>query len=72
MPKSFNRFTNYISSHVALAIDLHSASVEDLAIVFCFFDFQETKESPIKTQKLVVDLLVSGQVPQSESAKALS
>ena len=42
----------------------------DLETVFCFLDFQEIKKSPRKMQKLVMDLLESGQAAQSTSAKA--
>ena len=37
-------------SQVATAMDLYSASAEDLKAVFCFLDFQDTKESPMKMQ----------------------
>ena len=51
---------------------LYSASAEDRDTVFCFFDFQEISESPIKTQNPVVDRLVSGHVTQLESTKAFN
>lgn len=35
----------------------------------CLFDFQETEEPPIKTQKPLIDFLLSGQAPQLESMK---
>ena len=35
-------------SHVATTMDLYLASAEDLDIVDYFFDFQDTKESPMK------------------------
>jgi hypothetical protein len=38
--------------------------------VVCFLDFQEINESPKKIQKPDIDLLVSGQLAQSESQKA--
>lgn len=51
---------------------LYLALAEDLETVGCFLDFQKTKESPMKSQCPVVDLLVSGHCPQSASAYALS
>ena len=50
----------YTISQVATAINLYSAFVEDLEIMDCFFDFQDTKESPMKMLYPVIDLLVSG------------
>lgn len=50
----------------------YSASAEERDVVDCFFDFQETKESPRKIQKPVTERLVSGQEAQSASQKALS
>ena len=40
---------NYIISQVPLAIDLYSASTEDLETVCCFFDFHDMRESLIST-----------------------
>ena len=51
---------------------LYSASAEDRDTVLCFLDFQEISESPTKTQNPIVERLVSGHVPQSESAKAFN
>lgn len=48
------------------------SSEEDRETVACFLDFHETKESPRKMQKSVMDLQVSGHVAQSESLNALS
>ena len=62
----------HINSQVTFAIDLYSISAEDLDTACCFLDFYETRESPIKTQKPVTDLLVSRKVAQSASAKAFS
>jgi hypothetical protein len=53
-------------------MDLYSASAEDLEMVCCFLDFQDTKESPRKRQKPVTDFLVSGHAAQSASQNALS
>ena len=68
MCKSLNKVSIHINSHVAFAMALYSASTEDLEIVCYFFDFQETKESPMKTRITVIDLLVFGHAAQSESA----
>lgn len=35
---------SHVSSHVKAAIDLYSASAEDLETVCCFLDFYETRE----------------------------
>ena len=53
-------------------MDLYSTSAEDLKTILCFFDFQEIKESPMETQNPVMERFVSGQVAQSESAKAFN
>jgi hypothetical protein len=50
----------------------YSASAEDLETVDCFLYFQDIKELSRKTQKLVMDRLVSTQPAQSESQKAFS
>lgn len=68
---SLSKACNQVISQATLAIDLYSASAEDLKMVFCFFDFHETNVSIMKTQKSVTDFLVSGQVSQSELEKAL-
>lgn len=60
------------SSLVVADKALYSASAEDLDRVLCFFVFQDTKESPRKTQNPVIDFLVPRQEPQSASAKAWS
>ena len=48
-------------SETADAILLYSASTELLETVCCFFDFQETKDSPNLMTYPVIDLLVLGQ-----------
>lgn len=48
---------------------LYSDSSVDLEIVCCFFDFQETRETLIKIQNPVIDLIVLGQEAQYASAK---
>lgn len=58
-------------SQTATAKELYSNFVKDRDIVFCFLDFHEIKESPGKTQKLVIDLLMSGQEAESTFAKAI-
>lgn len=50
---------------------LYSALEESRDVVACFFDFQDTKVAPKKTQNPVTDLGVVGQVVQSESENAL-
>ena len=52
-----------------LVVDLYSTSVDDRDTVCCLFDFQETKEPPMKTQKPLIDFLLLGQAPQSKSVK---
>lgn len=48
----------------------YSASADDLEMVDCFLALHETKESPKKMQKPVVDFLESGHAPQSALEKA--
>lgn len=69
--KSQRRKSNQTISHTTTAIELYSASANDLETIFCFLDFHETKESPKKIQKPIINLLVSGPDAQSTSAKAL-
>lgn len=47
----------------------YSASPNDLEMVDCFLAFHETKESPKKMQKPVVDFLELGDAPQSALEK---
>jgi hypothetical protein len=54
---------------VACANARYSASEEDLETTFCFLLFQLINDLPKKKQRPVVDLLVSGHAPQSESEK---
>jgi hypothetical protein len=54
------------------AIARYSPSAEDLETVDCFLDVQDIKELSRKTQKPVMDRLVSTQQAQSESQKAFS
>ena len=53
-----------------MAKALYSASTEDLLTVGCLFDFQDIRESPMKTVKPVTLRLVSMQPPQSLSEYA--
>ncbi|MFS7910652.1 hypothetical protein Hanom_Chr02g00108751 [Helianthus anomalus] len=69
---SLNRFSSHNISHVALHIDLYSASAEDRETTLCFLLFQETKEPPRKMQKPVTNLRLSTHLAQSESAKAVN
>ena len=61
MCKSLKRERNHIILQVAFAIDRYLASIEAMEMVCCFFDFQETRESLMKIQKPLIDLLVFGQ-----------
>lgn len=70
--KSFSKEISQTISQVARAMDRYSASAEDLDTVCCFFDFQETKEVLISTQKPDIDLRVSGHAAQSESENILN
>lgn len=72
MCKSLYKESSHIISHVAFTIDLYSASADDLDTVCRFLDFQEIREFPMKTQKPLIDFLVSEQDAQSESAKPFS
>jgi len=51
---------------------LYSTLAEDQETLDCFLDFQETKESPMKIQYPVTDLLVSRHDAQSESVNPLT
>ena len=59
-----------MSSVAAEAIARYSASILDRATVGCFLADQDTQLGPKKVQNHVVDLLVRGQPPQSESENA--
>ena len=72
MCRSLNKENIHINSQVAFAMEQYSTLANDLDTVCCFFDFQETKESLMKTQNPLIDLLVSGQAAQSEFAKAFN
>ena len=71
-PKSRKSCWIQTTSLVAAAMALYLASAEDWEMVDCFLAFQDTRESPRKTQKPVTECLVSRQAPQSASKKALS
>jgi hypothetical protein len=68
---SFSRDWIHISSTVALAMDLYSASVLERDTVGYFLAHQEIKLDPKKTAKPPVDLRSSEQPAQSASEKAL-
>ena len=51
MCRYLNKENIHINSQVAFSMERYSVSVDDLDIVCYFFDFQETMESPMKTQK---------------------
>lgn len=69
--KSERRVRSKTVSRVVDVIERYSVSAEEQETVGCFLDFQETKESPRKTQYLFIDRWLSGQEAQSESTKAL-
>ena len=48
--RSLNKHWSYVSSHVAVTMDLYSASADDLETVLCFPVFHEMRESPRNTQ----------------------
>ena len=50
----------------------YSASAEERDIVDCFLAFQDTRESPRKIQKPVMDFLELGRDAQSASEKAFN
>ena len=50
----------------------YSALVEERAIVVCFLDFHETRESLRKMQKPMTDLRELGQVAQSAYENAFN
>jgi hypothetical protein len=48
--KSLSKVKSQVTSQQVDAIALYLDSVEDLKIVCCFLDFQETNASPMNTQ----------------------
>ena len=67
--------SNFLNQTFSLVIEdkaRYSASVDDLETVGCFLEHQERRLFPKNTQEPEVDLLVSTQLAQSASAKAMS
>ncbi|XP_060969971.1 protein FAR1-RELATED SEQUENCE 9-like [Cannabis sativa] len=50
---------------VYCSLDRYSAFAENFETIVCFFDFHDMRDLPRKMQKLMIDRLVFGQVPQS-------
>lgn len=69
--KSRNKLKSQVNSQYAVAMERYSALTDERETVCCFLNFQEIRESPKKTQKLVTKRRVSRQPAQSESQKAL-
>lgn len=70
-PKSASKyFMNWISA-VAFAIDLYSASAEDLDTTCCFLGFHDIKQVPNIMQNQLIDLLVTWHAAQSASQYTL-
>lgn len=64
MFRSLNKLCSHCGSQVREAKDLYSASVDDRETIGCFFNFQQINEEPRRTQKLVIDFLLSGHLAQ--------
>lgn len=58
---------NQTISHEIEVIDRYLDLAEEWQFVGSFLDFQDTWESPIKTQQLVINLRLVEQLAQSES-----
>lgn len=71
MFNSFNNPTNQVIL-VATASRLLYSTSELRLTAYCFFDFQDNKESPSLITYPVIDFLVLGHAAQSESQKAES
>ena len=68
---TWKSFSNWHSQTNSLVVET-KAFTEDRETVVWFLAFQETKELPIKMQKLVTHFLVSKQEPQSAFEKAFN
>lgn len=68
--KSDNSCLSQINSLVVAARARYSASADERETVVYFFAFHDTRDSPRKMQKPVVDLRVSKHEPQSALEKA--
>lgn len=69
MRRSSNKEDNQTTSNVAFAIDLYSASADDLDTVCCFLDFQENNESPKNTQNQKLRVMCQGKWPNLSQKK---
>jgi hypothetical protein len=69
---SCSNFCIHITSAIALARALYSASVLDLESVACFLALQDIRFDPKNTAKPPIDLRSFGQPAQSTAAKVLT
>lgn len=69
MRRSLNKEDNQTTSHVAFAIDLYSASVDDLDTVCCFLDFQENTNLPRTHKNQKLSFVYQGKWPNLSQKK---